>query len=833
ELPEAAVAALERNPQVDYISPDGPVKIVEEEVELETEDNEGFEPLEATIPTGIKRIFASANKALDIDGQDDVRANVDVAVIDTGIDPTHPELNVVSRTDCTIAAESCIDNSGPDQNSHGTHVAGTIGALDNGIGVVGVAAGARLWSVKVLDAGGYGSFSEVTAGVDWVTAHASEIEVANMSIGSSLTVLALNQAIEKSIEKGVVYAIAAGNRNEEVHTSPANVKSAITVSAIADYDGEPGGTASPSCGSYGLDDRKASFSNYGLLVDIAAPGVCILSTKPGSSYGLKSGTSMAAPHVAGAAALLAAKSNPNSLKDVESIVTTLRATGNYNWIDTSGDGVKEPLLGLNNETTYALVSAPVAVTAPVTFVGMGAATETYLAGTVNPKGLAATYQFEIVEASKYKPEAENPYAEGTKLPLSPAALTGTVDKDYEVKQLVTGLKAGTLYHYRVIAQNSKGLVKGSDQTFTALPPCQGAEGNCSWSLQSTANPVPRTENELEDVSCASSTMCMAVGNDRYLGKGFAELWNGSEWKVVTSGLPELKAISCPSATWCVLVGRSEGKSWQLKWTEFLGNWSWKTPIESPPTPEGGTGVELKDVSCTSESACTTVGRYNVGGTPKPYVARWDGSAWGLQTAPSPAEGSANEALQGVSCASSTFCVAVGTANKKPFAERWNGSEWTTLAPPNPEGATEARLEGVSCPTISACVAVGYLQPSGGGRKTLAERWNGSSWVVVSTPNPAKEGWAQLRSVSCLSGSSCIAVGSLSSPNGFVPQEEATIAQSWNGTSWTLQSSPNGAGNLFSSFAAVSCSSTVACTAVGKTRPGSSQANMVTLGARWR
>jgi hypothetical protein len=542
---------------------------------------------------------------------------------------------------------------------------------------------------------------------------------------------------------------------------------------------------------------------------------------------------MAAPHVAGAAALLAAKSNPNSKADVETIASTLKSTGNYNWIDTSGDGIKEPLLGVGSESIYALVSAPLAVTTPVTFAGMGAATETYLAGTVNPKGLATTYQFELVEASKYKPEAENPYAEGTKLPPSPTTLSGTVDKDYEVKQLVSGLKAGTLYHYRVIAENSKGLVKGSDQTFTPLPPCQGSEGNCSWSLQSTADPVPRTENELEDVSCVSSTMCMAVGNDRYLGKGFAELWNGSEWKVVYSGLPELKAISCPTATWCVLVSKSEGKSWQLKWTEFLGNWSWQAPIKSPPTPEGGASVVLSDVSCTSESACTTVGRYSVGGTPKPYVARWDGSAWSLQSAPSPTEGSASEALLGVSCASSTFCVAVGTAKNKPFAERWNGSEWTIASAPNPEGATEARLDGVSCPTTSACVSVGSYVPSGGSRKTLAERWNGSSWSVLSSPNPAKEGWVQLRSVSCLSGSSCIAVGSLVSPHWLSPQEETTIAESWNGTTWTLQSSPNGAGNLFSSFAAVSCSSTVACTGVGKTRPNSGQTNMVTLGARWR
>jgi hypothetical protein len=130
------------------------------------------------------------------------------------------------------------------------------------------------------------------------------------------------------------------------------------------------------------------------------------------------------------------------------------------------------------------------------------------------------------------------------------------------------------------------------------------------------------------------------------------------------------------------------------------------------------------------------------------------------------------------------------------------------------------------------MAVGsYHATSFGVDKTLTERWNGSSWAVLSSPNPAKAGLAHLRGVSCLSASSCIAVGSLYS--GTYPlDEETTIAESWNGTSWTLQTSPNAAGKHFSSFASISCSSTVACTAVGGQRPELTETPSGNLAGRW-
>jgi subtilisin family serine protease len=823
ELSPAAAAALERDPRVDHVSSDAPVWATE--VEYETEDNEGLEFLEETIPTGISRTFAASNAALDVDGVDDARANVDVAVIDTGIDPLQPELNVAGRTDCTTEAESCVDNSGTDTDSHGTHVAGTIGAIDNEFGVVGMASGARLWSVKVLKTNGSGSIAQLLAGVDWVTAHATEIEVANMSVTNSASSAPLQEAITKSIEKGVVYVAAAGNTGGPVNRSPADVKPAITVSSIVDYDGLPGGKSTYTCKNYGFDDRRAGSSSYGSLVDITAPGVCILSTRPEGLYGLKSGTSMAAPHVAGAAALLAAKNNPNSTKDVESIITTLKETGNLNWIDTSGDGITEPLLDVSNESIYSLIAAPVAATGPMTFVGMGASTETVLTGTVNPKGIATTYQFEYVEAAKYKPEAANPYAEGSTAPLSPANVGGTFDKDYEVKAALSGLKASTTYHYRIVAENSKGVSKGKDQSFTSLSACKGGEGKCQWSLQSVPNVESSTKSRLEDVSCASATKCVAVGNNLSGGKGVIEVWNGSKWTIVSSSVVELKSVSCPLTWLCYAVAKNEAKALSI----YEAGGTWSTGTSSLPTPEGATEVRAKDISCTAETVCTAVGHYYAGSY-KPYVARLSGSTWSLQSGPGPSEGSASEAMLSVSCASSSFCMATGKAGSKPYAARWNGSEWSLLSVPNPSGGSSGTLVSVSCPTTGACVAVGSYNSTA---KPLTEHWDGSSWSVVSNPSLGKEGEGRLRGVSCLSATSCMAVGSFLTPNALLPTEEALVAESWNGSSWTRETTPAVEGKPFASFSAISCTSPVACTAVGGARPKyAEETGMVNLAQRW-
>ncbi|MCH7793896.1 MAG: S8 family serine peptidase [Proteobacteria bacterium] len=357
-VPEGRLNALERDPRIAYVEADQWGGI----------ETHGVNPV-----VGIQRIFADDNANIDIDGVDDVRIDVDVAVIDTGIDAAHPDLNVVGSTNCTgsLLSPTCGDGGGGPPHWHGTHVAGTIAALDNGhdvtlnggTDIVGVAPGARLWAVRVLDRRGAGTVSQYIAGVDWVI-NKTTIEVANSSLGYPSS-LAICDAVERLALAGVTHVVSAGNETSEVFKSPGNCgASVITVSAIADYNGVPGGGAPPNCslgvdnaGVVDEDDSLADFSNYGPLVDVTAPGVCIASTYPKKAYVWASGTSMSSPHVAGAAALLAA----SGMTDPAEIKSALKNRGNTNWTDESGDGYHEPLIDVSNSAVFAPATKVVGV----------------------------------------------------------------------------------------------------------------------------------------------------------------------------------------------------------------------------------------------------------------------------------------------------------------------------------------------------------------------------------------------------------------------------------------------------------------------------------------
>ena len=293
------------------------------------------------LPTGVDRIEADWSPTAAINGRDEP-VDVDVAVIDTGIDP-HPDLRVAGGVNCS-------SGSGYDDgNGHGTHVAGTIGALDNDLGVVGVAPGARLWAVRVLDSAGRGSWSSVICGIDWVTANAGAIEVANMSLGGparesrcNTRTDPLHGAICRSVAAGVTYAVAAGNESDNAaRYAPATYDEVITVSALADFNGRSGGGARPTC-RRDVDDTFADFSNFGSDVDLIAPGVCILSTWTGGGYATVSGTSMATPHVAGAAALYKAAHPGASPGEVK---WGLQEPATWDWFTgTDPDGAPDLLL---------------------------------------------------------------------------------------------------------------------------------------------------------------------------------------------------------------------------------------------------------------------------------------------------------------------------------------------------------------------------------------------------------------------------------------------------------------------------------------------------------
>ncbi len=320
------------------------------------------------LPTGVNRVEADLSPTANINNIDN-RVNADIAILDSGVAP-HPDLNIAVAVDCTRAG--CPSVAPSDPNGHGTHVAGSAAAIDNTRSVVGVAPGARLWSVRVLSSTGSGSLSNVIAGINFVTRNAASIEVANMSLGApgssngncgvnpstGQVVDPMHRAICNSVNVGVVYTVAAGNsfRNAAGFT-PAAYPEVITVSALADSDGRRGGLG-PST-SAGRDDTFATFSNFGSVVDLIAPGVNINSTAPGGACQLLSGTSMASPHVAGAVALhLATRPKPVNSAQVAAVRQFLRASGecpNGSSFGTTGcptrwpndpDGITEPLVNV-------------------------------------------------------------------------------------------------------------------------------------------------------------------------------------------------------------------------------------------------------------------------------------------------------------------------------------------------------------------------------------------------------------------------------------------------------------------------------------------------------
>jgi len=298
-IPPGLMKRLEQDPRVEYIEP-------VQAMHLHAQ----------TLPTGIDRINVDLNATANIDNIDN-GVDVDIAIIDTGVDLDHPDLNVWRYVYCypkNPFSGKCDENDirADDSNGHGTHVAGIAAARDNNIGVVGVAPGARIWGIRVMQQDGSITTLEVIAALDYVAANASQIEVANMSLGFIGSSSALDQAIASTVAAGVTITVSAGNEALDVsQTSPGGHPDVITVSALADFDGEPGGllnqgftytSPDPDC-TENQDDSFACFSNFGTGVDIMAPGTKIKSTYLNGGTATLHGTSMSSPHVTGAAAI--------------------------------------------------------------------------------------------------------------------------------------------------------------------------------------------------------------------------------------------------------------------------------------------------------------------------------------------------------------------------------------------------------------------------------------------------------------------------------------------------------------------------------------------------
>ncbi|NOJ29815.1 MAG: hypothetical protein DA328_06575, partial [Nitrososphaeraceae archaeon] len=281
--------------------------------------------------------------------------DVDVAIIDTGVSLIHRDLNVY-RAINFVSNSTTVD----DEYGHGTHVAGIIGAKSDKSGIVGIAPDARIWSLKACDYRGVCNIADQIKAIEYIIQHKDEIDVVNISIENPFSP-AMNAAIDAAIKEGIVFVVAAGNRGVDVSkVSPAGNPDVITVSAIGNSDNTCGGFGPALDLGFIKDDTFADFSNFGEIVDFAAEGVDIVSTYKGDTYALDTGTSMAAPHVAGLAALLKSQNPSASPSEIKQLLLQSSVTAGTVCADDKGyfsndaDSYPEPLLYLSKDIALGI-----------------------------------------------------------------------------------------------------------------------------------------------------------------------------------------------------------------------------------------------------------------------------------------------------------------------------------------------------------------------------------------------------------------------------------------------------------------------------------------------
>jgi hypothetical protein len=411
-------------------------------------------------------------------------------------------------------------------------------------------------------------------------------------------------------------------------------------------------------------------------------------------------------------------------------------------------------------------------------------------GSINPNGLPTTYYWEYGTTTSY----------GSKYPV-PAELSAGEGTEPVKKALgPVSILENTIYHVRLVAKNKDGTSFGEDKVFKSW------EYIPSWKLQTIPNFKESSSNRLKDVSCVSGGECIAIGESTNAPSGAVSSrsarWNGAEWTLVTGGVYGLglvESVSCTSITACTTVGTN-----QVSKQPIAARWegtSWKA--QTVPMPGGATKAELFGVSCVSASECIAVGSASTG----PLAERWNGTEWAVQKITG-----ATGMLKDVSCVSASSCMAVGQSSEGlPVSLTWNGAEWKTQkVPSTPAGMLWYFLDSVSCTASNACTAVGSGLTSGGTYVPLAARWNGTGWSIQEVPLAVGTKNSKFTSVSCASTLVCVGTGWYENAEGLT----RTLTERWNGISWGVQSSPNPAGGTANILYGVSCISPAICESVG-------------------
>jgi len=351
-------------------------------------------------------------------------------------------------------------------------------------------------------------------------------------------------------------------------------------------------------------------------------------------------------------------------------------------------------------------------------------------------------------------------------------------------------------------------------------------------------------DQLNGVACRSAGDCLAVGADYHTGTPLAETWNGTRWRAVSVTLPSgasgalLDGVACPAATGthCVVAGVLLKGSTGEALAETWNGTAW-TPM-LPPAPAGS---HLSAVSCLSPNSCVAVGvAGSAQGIGTLLTESWNGRTWTPGKISAPA-GTHGGFLDGVSCATASFCVATGAAftgsdaAEAPLIEGWNGKDWAVMKPAAPKTSIETGLYAVSCPSRDSCVTVGSGGNVTAGSIGYAEAWNGKTWALTSAvPWPKGTANPWLYGVSCRAAGSCVAVGL----NDWNPASNGTLtgraaAATWNGKAWTPTPVAVPGQHNASGFAAVTCrpGKPVFCAAVGYVGPRGSEVSS-TLSGFW-
>jgi hypothetical protein len=371
-----------------------------------------------------------------------------------------------------------------------------------------------------------------------------------------------------------------------------------------------------------------------------------------------------------------------------------------------------------------------------------------------------------------------------------------------------------------------------------------------WSVVPSPNLGNTTS--ISDVSCTTPANCVAVGfYTAPAYKALALRWNGSRWSTMALPTPSgtkssLSGVACVTATRCFAVGSTwQDSSFNRK--TLVEEWDGRA-WSKVASPSRGSNSSLNDVSCSGPKACLAVGtagsglaeRWNgqrwsivpfpagrstlgvscsssamcfaVGGEAHgTAIGRWNGTAWRTAAAPT---GGSQSSISRIACASASQCLTIGEfwdgTQRRSLAEKWNGSSWSyERGPTRPAGARFVTWNDLECPSVTSCIAIGSYSVDSTGHP-LAERWNGSTWTTLSFAQPAGATSVTLEGLTCTSATSCHAVGSYLTASAVT----ATLVEHWNGTGWSVVPSPNPPGAAVSRLRGVSCPSATNCVAVG-------------------